>query len=288
YLYEYSKQTGTSRVAAFDRAVKLGDTLSKGQIAAMIAPLYQNSGLGDEQTRLGWIGKKPADFENSSDPFIQLAVELYETNLKFEEESEELAGLLAQARPDYMRAIIAYNKSLGKPVYPDANSTLRISYGSVGGYPARDGVYKTPFTTVKGMIAKHTGEAPFNVPKKVMDTYNAGNVGPYRYENLDRKVKTCSEADCYKPRPTKLNSVPVNFLSSADTTGGNSGSPVMNGKGELVGLNFDSTYESITKDWYFNADITRAIHVDIRYVLWLLEHVEKADNLINEMTINRG
>ncbi|MCJ8270216.1 MAG: S46 family peptidase, partial [Psychrosphaera sp.] len=225
---------------------------------------------------------------NSSDPFIQLAVELYETNLKFEEEGEELAGLLAQARPDYMRAIIAYNKSLGKPVYPDANSTLRISYGSVGGYPARDGVYKTPFTTVKGMIAKHTGESPFNVPKKVMDTYNAGYFGPYKYEILDRRVKTCSEPDCYKPRPTKLNSVPVNFLSSADTTGGNSGSPVMNGKGELVGLNFDSTYESITKDWYFNADITRAIHVDIRYVLWLLENVEKADNLINEMTINRG
>lgn len=81
--------------------------------------------------------------------------------------------------------------------------------------------------------------------------------------------------------------MPVNFLSSADTTGGNSGSAVMNGKGELVGLNFDSTYESITKDWYFNPEITRAIHVDIRYVLWLMQYVDGAQNLLDEMEIVR-
>ena len=86
-------------------------------------------------------------------------------------------------------------------------------------------------------------------------------------------------------KPLEVNSVPVNFLSSADTTGGNSGSPVMNGKGELVGLNFDSTYESITKDWYFNAKITRAIHVDIRYMLWLMEEVDNAGYLLDEMTL---
>ena len=82
-----------------------------------------------------------------------------------------------------------------------------------------------------------------------------------------------------------LGSVPVNFLSSADTTGGNSGSAVMNRRGELVGLNFDSTYESITKDWYFDSAMTRAIHVDIRYMLWVMQEVDYADLLLKEMTL---
>ncbi|MDE2430758.1 MAG: S46 family peptidase, partial [Burkholderiales bacterium] len=83
-----------------------------------------------------------------------------------------------------------------------------------------------------------------------------------------------------------LGTVPVDFLSTADTTGGNSGSAVMNKQGELVGLNFDSTYESITKDWYFDPAITRAIHVDIRYVLWLMTEVDHADHLLKELTIH--
>ena len=86
-------------------------------------------------------------------------------------------------------------------------------------------------------------------------------------------------------RDAALGTVPVNFLTSADTTGGNSGSAVMNGHGELIGLNFDSTYESITKDWYFDRDITRAIHLDIRYMLWVMKEVDHADNLLKEMNV---
>jgi len=86
-------------------------------------------------------------------------------------------------------------------------------------------------------------------------------------------------------RDPVLGTVPVNFLSSADTTGGNSGSAVMNKRGQPVGLNFDSTYESVTKDWYFDTAITRAIHVDIRYMLWVMKEVDHADNLLAEMTI---
>jgi S1-C subfamily serine protease len=82
-----------------------------------------------------------------------------------------------------------------------------------------------------------------------------------------------------------LKTVPVDFLSSADTSGGNSGSAVMNRRGELIGLNFDSTYESVTKDWYFDPRITRAIHVDIRYMLWVMKEIDKADNVLKEMTI---
>ena len=108
-----------------------------------------------------------------------------------------------------------------------------------------------------------------------------------RQEEGTPKMAAIAKGDFAGYLHPQLNAVPVNFLSSADTTGGNSGSAVMNGKGELVGLNFDSTYESITKDWYFNPEITRAIHVDIRYVLWLMEHVDGAQNLLEEMDIVR-
>jgi hypothetical protein len=249
---------------------------------------YQNTQLDDQAARLSWIGKPVSAFEQSNDPFIQLAVKIYATNLAFEQQSDELRGQLAQSRPNYMKAIIAYNQSQGKPVYPDANGTMRITYGSVSGYPARDGVFKTPFTSIKGMMAKNTDVYPFNVPKKLSKAYNNQQFGQYLQPSLDRPIEAswlCNFADCNTPKQRPFNDIPVNFLSSADTTGGNSGSPVMNGNGELVGLNFDSTYESITKDWYFNAKITRAIHVDIRYVLWILQHVEKADHLIEEMTI---
>ena len=268
FLTQYAKRPKDERVAAFDKAMGLGGPLS---IIDITKAYYSSTNLDDKAKRLAWVGKSAAEFEASKDPFIIFAVKMYDTNMKMEAQSDELRGQLAQTRPRYMEAIIAYNQSQGKPVYPDANGTLRITIGSVGGYPAADGIYKTPFTSVKGMMLKNTGVEPFDVPAKVQDAYAHNRFGPYRQKQLE-KGKT-------------FNDIPVNFLSSADTTGGNSGSPVLNGRGELVGLNFDSTYESITKDWYFNAEITRAIHVDIRYVLWLLDEVEQADHLIKEMNV---
>jgi len=93
------------------------------------------------------------------------------------------------------------------------------------------------------------------------------------------RFQTLSEESFHRKHLT------IEFLSSADTTGGNSGSAVMNKRGELIGLNFDSTYESITKDWYFDPAITKAIHVDIRYMLWIMKEVDRADNVLKEMTI---
>ena len=103
----------------------------------------------------------------------------------------------------------------------------------------------------------------------------------------DPRSWMCKLVSCIEPK-NDFNSVPVNFLSSVDTTGGNSGSPVFNGRGELVGLNFDSTYEAITKDWFFNPTITRAVHVDIRYILWMMDKVDHADNLIKELELVRN
>lgn len=289
-LAEYLAQPDAVRVTELDTALGLAPLMSQAQISAKLAALYPQSTLTSTAGRTAWLGKAPDEFANSADPFIKLAVALFDKNKALELEEKTLSGQLSTVRPAYMQAVIAYNKTLGKPVYPDANSTLRITYGTVDGYPAKDGVYKTPFTSVKGLIAKRQDEYPFSLPQKLVDAYQGGNTGGYFYADLAPKYEPgllCRLGACAKPKVKAFNSVPVNFLSSADTTGGNSGSAVMNGKGELVGLNFDSTYESITKDWYFNPEITRAIHVDIRYILWLMQYVDGAQNLLDEMDIVR-
>jgi len=226
---------------------------------------YKNTELADTAKRLAWIGKDVDAFQKSNDPFIQLAVRLNDAAAKLEGARKEVDGDLDRTIPQYMSAVIAWKKSQGKPVYPDANSTLRVTYGTVSPYAPRDGLVKGPFTTVEGIVEKATDKDPFLVPAKLTEAVKARRYGVFK--------------------DPVLNTVPVNFLSSADTTGGNSGSAVMNKRGELVGLNFDSTYESITKDWYFDTAITRAIHVDIRYMLWVMKEVDGAENLLKEMTI---
>jgi hypothetical protein len=150
--------------------------------------------------------------------------------------------------------------------YPDANSTLRFTYGNVKGYSPREAVYYTPFTTLKGMIEKDTGVFPFDAPQKLKDLQAARDFGRF------------GEGD----------SVPLNFLSTTDIIGGNSGSPVLNGKGELVGLCFDGNYEGLGNDMYYDPNYGRTISVDIRYVLFVTEKFGGAGWLLNEMKIVGG
>ena len=154
---------------------------------------------------------------------------------------------------------------MDKPVYADANSTLRVTYGNVKGYSPKDGLYATPFTTLEGIAAKHTGEEPFNSPQNQLNLIKSKKYGDY----LDKD----------------LGSVQVNFLTTLDVTGGNSGSPTLNANAEFVGLIFDGVYESIIADWDYNDDLNRSIHVSSAYMLWVMEHVDNAHNLIKEMEI---
>lgn len=232
---------------------------------AAVAALYQQTQLADTAKRLAWLDKDQAAVAQSDDAFMQLAIKLQPVELALEDRRKEIDGNLERVIPQYMQAVIAWKQSQGKPVYPDANSTLRVTYGTVSPYSPRDGITKGPFTTVEGIVEKVTGKAPFEAPQALLDAVKEKRYGQFR--------------------DPALGTVPVNFLTSADTTGGNSGSAVMNKRGELIGLNFDSTYESITKDWYFDTAITRAIHLDIRYLLWVMKEVDHADNLLQEMTI---
>lgn len=257
--------------AALQRYHKLAARMHPQGVDALLpAPeavpaMYRQSELGDTAKRLAWIGKDASAFAKSEDPFIKLAIKLHDSAMAIENRRKEIDGNLERVIPQYMSAVIAFKKSQGKPVYPDANSTLRVTFGTVAPYSPRDGLVKGPFSTLEGVVEKHTGADPFVAPKTLLEAVKEKRYGVFK--------------------DPVLGTVPVNFLSSADTTGGNSGSAVMNKRGELVGLNFDSTYESITKDWYFDSAITRAIHVDIRYMLWVMKEIDHADNLLKEMTI---
>ena len=272
FLQRYLALPEDQRVASFDAFI--GDATTVSALEEKLAAMYAATTLDDTETRLAMIGRDRADFESSDDPFIQLAVAIFDDMKAIEDKGKDMDGQFLELRPRYMELLIAYYDELGEPVYPDANSSLRVTYGTVKGYAPPAGTIKgpadgndgkdryLPFTTLRGIAAKYTGEEPFDSPQKQLDLIEQGAYGRYRSESLD--------------------SVPVNFLGTLDITGGNSGSATMNGKGEFVGIVFDMTYESINSNWDFSED-TRSIHVDVAYILWVMENIDGADELLAEM-----
>jgi hypothetical protein len=264
-LTHYVELPKSERILAIDEFFELEQGLNKKALSTKLEKMYQTSTIADQETRLAWMNKSVADFEKSSDPFIQLAVKTFSVRKALEEKGEELSGNIQAYRPKYMEALIAYFNDKKLPVYADANSTLRITYGNVKGYSPVDGLTATPFTTLEGIVEKDTGIKPFNASKKQLELIKSKNYGEYAKK--------------------ELGSVPVNYLGTLDITGGNSGSPTLNDKAEFVGLVFDGVYESIIGDWDYDTKLNRSIHVDIKYMLWVMEHVDGATNLIEEMDI---
>ena len=268
YLLErYSQLPETQRVASMDRFFGIEKEFNRKKLDKTIQNLYRKTGLSSEEQRLQWMDKTPEEFKKSKDPLIRYAVAIIDDMLAIEQQEKQLHGEQHLWRSRYMEALIAFNRSIGQPIYADANSTLRITFGQVQGNAPRDGLRNLPFTTLEGILEKDTGEEPFNAPKQQLDLIKQQYYGSYKSESV--------------------NSVPVNFLNTLDITGGNSGSPTLNGKGELVGLLFDGVYESIIGDWDFDDRRNRAISVDSRYMLWVMEYLDKADNLLEEMEVVR-
>jgi hypothetical protein len=265
FLQGYLSQPSGQRVAVFDEALKLPAGPDSTALEALLAPYYRDTKLGDIATRLAWMDRSPAEFEASDDPFIRLAVALYPYRITNEESDKARDGRMQALRPDYMNTLIAWNAAQGHPVYPDANGTLRVAYGNVFGGSPRDGIVYEPFTRLEGIVEKDLGEPPFDAPARLLERVAAGDYGSYELE--------------------PIGSVPVNFLSDLDVTGGNSGSATLDAHGNLVGLLFDGTLESVNSDWDFDPRTTRSIHVDSRYMLWVMEKVDGAGHLIAEMTL---
>tara|TARA_R110001583_G_scaffold34847_1_gene116564 strand:- start:6891 stop:9095 length:2205 start_codon:yes stop_codon:yes gene_type:complete len=199
----------------------------------------------------------------NEDKAYQFGKELHDTFYnKIEPKFQKINLELAAVQKKYMKALMEVFPN--KRFFPDANSTLRVNYGMVKGYQPKDGVSYTTGTTLKGVMEKYVpGDYEFNVPQKLRDLYKAKDYGQYG-EN---------------------GKMPVNILSTNHMTGGNSGSPVVDANGNLIGLAFDTTWEGTMSDLYFDADIVRSISVDIRYVLFIIDKYAGAKNLIDEMTL---
>jgi hypothetical protein len=260
-LRRYQQLPEVQRLTEFDAA--FGRT--PAELDAALDRIYAATRLGDEAQRLHWFAATPVELAASEDPLLGLAAKLQPAQLRLENDRKAREGELLRLRPAYMQALIAYRKQQGRAVYPDANSTLRVSYGKVTPLKARDAVGYEPLTSTAGIVEKNTGSAPFDAPQPLLDAITRGDYAGY----LDPKSGT----------------MPVNFLSNLDTTGGNSGSPVLNARGELVGLNFDSNWEAVSASWMFDPRYKRAIHVDLRYMRWLMDNVYPAHWLLKELGV---
>jgi hypothetical protein len=263
-LGRFARLPAGARSAAVD--AWLGPDTAAPAIAARVEALLV-------ATKVWQLAEREAMFEESveqlharQDPLLELAFAVNREILAYEREKRSFDGALSRLRPVWRRAEEAVAPG---PVAFDANSTFRVTFGHVGGYAPRDGVWMKPLTTLAGLVEKHTGEEPFAAPAAVRAA--APRAGQTRWAD------------------PVLGDVPLCFLASADTTGGNSGSPVLNGKGELVGVNFDRVWENVANDFGYNPQVARNISADVRYLLWYLAEVEgpKAAALLAELGIAR-
>ena len=255
------------RINALDQAAGLKPGMTAAEAAPVIDSfldkLIAGTKLYKKDVRLALLDKSAADLVQTKDSMLVLASELYPLQESIRKKGKERSGAYYRLGPRYAEALLAKSGGL---LAPDANSTLRVTYGTVKGVEPRDGLFYLPQTTLQGIAQKATGAGEFNAPRaelQAIQALRAGKSTPY----LD----------------SKLNDVPVDFLSTVDTTGGNSGSATLNSQGELVGLLFDGTFDTVAADYLFDKEKTRSIHVDTRNILWVMTEVDKATHLLQEL-----
>jgi len=232
------------------------------KIDAVANDLIERTHLGKPSFIDACLDKTPDTLAKIDDPLLQLVVKLYPSYTAMREANKAREGRLSQLYGSLMEI---KQQFLATSFVPDANGTLRLTSGTIRRYSPEDAIIKTPITTLGGVIDKTTGTEPFITPDAVIEKYRAGEFGPFRNE--------------------QIGDVPVAILYDTDTTGGNSGSPVFNARGELVGVNFDRCFEATINDFAWNKDYSRSIGVDIRYVLWITGIVYGADHLLKEMGV---
>lgn len=246
----------------FDRIGALPPELAiTGVRTADLGPIMGRTEVNDMTFVLETFEAADTDaIAKSNDPLIALARELATAIEKREAMKDRIGGEMLALGPKHFELLDAVREG---PVYPDANGTLRFSYATIKGYAPRDGLVATAQTTLAGQVAKATAQAPFDLPQAVIDA-------------------APDAAKTYWADPG-LGDVPVCYLSTGDTTGGNSGSPMIDGQGRWIGLNFDRVWENIAGDFGYHPARSRNVGVDVRYLFWSLDVIANAGPLLEEL-----
>ncbi len=236
----------------------------KGDFDAYAKRMFEKTIFADQGRMESFLNKPSIKVLDKDMAFVAMR-SLYEMQYVILHDLGKTKGNIDKARRLFVAGLIEMNKD--KSYYPDANSTMRLTYGIVDGYEPKDATYYDYFTTLKGYTEKGIkGDVDFDFPQRVVDLYNTKDYG--QYADRDGTLHTC-------------------FTSNNDITGGNSGSPVINGDGELVGIAFDGNWEAMSGDIAFESRLQKCICVDIRFVLWTIDKYAGAGNLIKEMKLAR-
>ena len=235
---------------------------SPGGITAWVSNAFEKTKLTNPEYRLSLIKKSPDELKSLNDPLIDLAFEIENEDSELRVKEHYMNQKKSDLKKIYIKGLLEMNEGR---LASDANSSIRFTYGPVKGYSPRDAVYYEPFTTLKGVVDKDTGEFPFNVPDKIKILHEKKDFGKYAVE--------------------RYGDVPACFLNTTNVTGGNSGSPTIDANGNICGLVFDMTYESVIGDYYIIPEYQRVISVDIRYVLFVTDKFSGATHLIKELGI---
>ncbi|MGN6182627.1 MAG: S46 family peptidase [Thermoanaerobaculia bacterium] len=261
FLLEATKLPGDQRIPPIDEALKAtGKSTPDEQIDALLDKLYASTQIGNADVEAKMSEETTAQLVARNDSMLAFAASLRPFANKLLEEEAAQRGAESRLRPVMLDAL---KVARGGRLYPDANGTLRVGFGVVKGYSPKNAVYYQPQTDIRGVVQKDTGEEPFNSPKKLLERAAKKEFSDY----VDPDIAT----------------LPVAFISTNVVTNGSSGSATLNAWGELCGLAFDSNWEGVGSDYYVEEDITRTIHVDSRYILWVMDAVDGAHNLLREM-----
>jgi hypothetical protein len=246
FLRQYASLPPAARIGALDHYFALGDGFNLEIVRHKLETMYRGTSLRDAGQRELWLQRSAKQFEKSRDTLLSFAVAMHKVGEELDQQRFELASQLAQIRPLVMEIHMAYAEANGQLAYADANGTLRLSFGKVKGYQPVDAVWYQPFSTVQGMAVQ-------------------------------------PQASALAATDTPL---PVNFLSSIDTCGRGSSAPTFNTQGELVGLMFSGVAENQLANWHYDAKRSRAVHLDIRYLLWQLRQSSTNRHLLDEMAVS--
>lgn len=245
---------------------KVIDGQFAGSTDAFVDACFDRSIFRSSKALAAFLQNPSAD-KLKKDLMVQYAKSVKEGYKATDEAMKAETNAYNRAHKTWVAGMLALKQKEGKAIYPDANSTLRLTYGKIGSYEPADGKEYLYYTTLKGVMEKEDPENPeFVISPKLKELYEKKDFGPY------------AMAD---------GRMPVCFVTATDNTGGNSGSPVFNSKGELIGVGFDRNYEGLTGDIAYNPQLQRAACVDIRYVLFVIDKYAGAKHLIDELTIVR-